>query len=164
MWYIIWIVSSSPTDFHSEKRVNKGHLWPPLLVLGLIKILSDSYSSVITHWNCQLKLYIFPLRKYRVNQGHNLPPLLEVLGLRNVFIIISQSVRPCQLDFVYQTFPVIVSQTFSFNQSDFFRYSVRCCQSISQSVSQSYSFSYFVKLFFLSLLLPSSLYVSKSLT
>ena len=30
----------------------------------------DLYSSVIHHWNRQLKPYSFPLRKNRVNQGH----------------------------------------------------------------------------------------------
>ena len=29
--------------------------------------LSDLYSSVIHHWNCQLKPYLFQLRKYMVN-------------------------------------------------------------------------------------------------
>ena len=29
--------------------------------------IGDLYSSVIYHWNCQLKFYSFPLRKNRVN-------------------------------------------------------------------------------------------------
>ena len=46
------------------------------------------YSSVIHHWNRQLKHYLFPLRKYRVNKGHKLP-LLSVLGLR-VFLVLNE--------------------------------------------------------------------------
>ena len=34
-------------------------------------LLGDLYSSVIHHWNRQLKPYSFPLRKNRVNQGHS---------------------------------------------------------------------------------------------
>ena len=35
----------------------------------------DLYSSVIHHWNCQLKSNSFPLRKNRVNYGHLWPPV-----------------------------------------------------------------------------------------
>ena len=41
----------------------------------------DLYLSIIHHWNRQLKLYWFPLRKYRVNWGHKFPPM-SVLGLK----------------------------------------------------------------------------------
>ena len=64
----------------------------PMSVLGLINILSDLYSSVIQNWNFQLKSNFFLLRNYRVNLGHNLPPLsVMVIGLRNVY----QAVRLC---------------------------------------------------------------------
>ena len=66
VWYIIGIVSSSPTDFHSEKIGLIRVTYDPLSVLGLINILCDLYSSVIHHWNCLLNPYSFPLRKNRV--------------------------------------------------------------------------------------------------
>ena len=72
---------------------------------------------MIDHWNCQLKPFLFPLRKNRVNLGHNLH-LLSVLELRDVLISIRQS-----------------SQTLSVCQSDFVTTSVRHCQYISQTLS-----------------------------
>ena len=106
-------------------------------------ILLDLYSSVICHWNHQLKPYLLPLRKYRVNQSHNLPPL-SLLGLRDVFICIrqsyfvSKSVILCQL----------VIQTLSVSHLDFVCQSIRFCQLVSQtlSVGQSYFVSYSVRL------------------
>ena len=63
----------------------------PLSVLGLINILCDLYSSVICHWNRQLKPYLFLLRKIRVNYGHLLPPL-SALGLINILSDLHSSV------------------------------------------------------------------------
>ena len=51
----------------------------------------DLYSSVIHHWNCQLKPYSFPLRKNRVNYGHLLPSL-SALGLINILSDLHSSV------------------------------------------------------------------------
>ena len=59
--------------------------------LGLIIIICDLYSSVICHWNCQLKPYSFPLRKNRVNYGHLLPSL-SALGLINILSDLHSSV------------------------------------------------------------------------
>ena len=81
-----------------------------------------------------LKLYLCrPLRRYRVNQAHNLPPL-SVLGLmvkRCLISIIRQS------DLVSQSVILchLVSQTLSVNQSDFVSQSVRICQLVSQTLS-----------------------------
>ena len=127
----------------------------PLSVLGLINILSELYSSVIHHWNRQLKPYLFPLRKCRVNQSHNLPPL-SLLGLRDVFICIRQSdlvshtLSVSQSYFVSQSFRLyqLVTQTLFVSQSDFVSQSVRLCQLVSQTLSviQSDFLSYSVRL------------------
>ena len=113
------------------------------------------YSSVIHHWNCQLKPYLFPLRKCRVNQSHNLPPL-SLLGLRDVFICIRQSdlvshtLSVSQSYFVSQSFRLyqLVTQTLFVSQSDFVSQSVRLCQLVSQTLSviQSDFLSYSVRL------------------
>ena len=38
-------------------------------------LIGDLYTSVIHHWNHQLKPYWFPLRKNKVNKGHLKPPV-----------------------------------------------------------------------------------------
>ena len=53
--------------------------------------IGDLYSSVIHHWNRQLKPYSFPLRKNRVNYGHLLPSL-SALGLINILSDLHSSV------------------------------------------------------------------------
>ena len=83
---------------------------------------------MICHWNRQLKPYWFPLRKNRVNWGHNSPPL-SAIGLRDVNLVVdlvlSQSVS--QSDFVSQSVSQSVRLSQSVSQSDF----------VSQSVSQT---------------------------
>ena len=74
VWYIIGIVSSSPTDFHSEKIGLIRVTYDPPVSIRVNKYYSDLYSSVIHHWNRQLKPYSFPLRKNRVNYDHFWPP------------------------------------------------------------------------------------------
>ena len=67
VWYIIRIVSSSPTHFHSEKIGLIRVTYDPPVSIWVNNYYSDLYSSVIHHWNLQLKPYWFPLRKNRVN-------------------------------------------------------------------------------------------------
>ena len=67
VWYIIGIVSSSPTHFHSEKIGLIRVTYDPPVSIRVNKYYSDLYSSVIHHWNRQLKPYSYPLRKNRVN-------------------------------------------------------------------------------------------------
>ena len=105
VWYIIRIISSSPNHLHSFTtstvsirvnkhfkwlilRVNKGHLWPPLSVIGLINILCDLYSSVIHHLNHQLMSYWFTLRKKGLIRVTYYP--LAVLGLINIIVTYTQ--------------------------------------------------------------------------
>ena len=124
--------------------------WLILLMLssGLFKcLIGDLYSSLINHWNRQLKPYLFPLRKNRVNQGHNLSPL-AVLGLRGVFQSVRQTFAVISQTFaiVSQTLAVI-SQTFAVNNQTFAVFSqtfsvifviLNPIQSISQSLSVRY--------------------------
>ena len=63
----IGIVSSSPTHFHSENIGLIRVTYDPPVSIRVNKYYSDLYSSVIHHWNRQLKPYSFPLRKNRVN-------------------------------------------------------------------------------------------------
>ena len=74
VWYIIGIVSSSPTHFHSEKIGLIRVTYDPPVSIRVNKYYSDLYSGVIHHWNRKLKPYWFPLRKNRVNLGHLWPP------------------------------------------------------------------------------------------
>ena len=67
VWYIIGIVSSSPTHFHSEKIGLIRVTYDPPVSIRVNKYYSDLYSSMIHHWNHQLKPYLFPLQKNRVN-------------------------------------------------------------------------------------------------
>ena len=68
------------------------HTTPPILHHKLFKcLLGDLYSSVIHHWNHQLKPYSFPPRKNRVYKGHLWPPL-SVLGLINILCDLYSSV------------------------------------------------------------------------
>ena len=116
--------------------------------LLILKCDSDSDLYVTyTHWNRQLKPYLFPLRKNRVNQGHNLSPL-AVLGLRGVFQSVRQTFAVISQTFaiVSQTLAVI-SQTFAVNNQTFAVFSqtfsvifviLNPIQSISQSLSVKY--------------------------
>ena len=60
---------------------------PPPLTFKCLR--GDLYSSVIHHWNRQLKPYLFALRKNRVNWSHLGPPL-SVLGLINIKVTYTQ--------------------------------------------------------------------------
>ena len=129
-----------------------------MTLLSVINILCDLYSSVICHWNRQLKPYLFPLRKNRVNQVHLLPPL-SAIGLINILSYLYSSVihhwnrqlkpylfppRKYRVNQGHNLPPLSVlvlglRYVLFMRLTDFVSYSVRLCHQVSQTLSVSHS-------------------------
>ena len=123
---------------------------------GLTNIISDIYSSVIHHWNCQLKPILFLHWKNRVNWGLYSPRTVRSWVKRCLFSCrLSQSVRlslssqslrlghPADLvsfwDLISQS--NIVSQSVKVKRSIKLWYLIVI--SVNQAISLSKNFSFF---------------------
>ena len=90
VWYIIGIVRSSPTHFHSEKIGLIRVTYDPPVCIRVNKYYSYLYSSVIHYLNRHLKSYWFPLRKNRVNWGHLWPPVSIRVNISLSFFLLQR--------------------------------------------------------------------------